>query len=46
LGATDSAIVKLENADLRTNWVGRAGIMVRKDISKPGQSPGYLVLGA
>jgi hypothetical protein len=46
LGATDSAIVKLENADSRTNWVGRAGIMVRKDISKPGQSPGYLVLGA
>jgi alpha-galactosidase len=46
LGATDSAIVKLENSDFRANWVGRAGIMVRKDISKPGQSPGYLVLGA
>lgn len=46
LGTTDSAIVKLENPDVRTNWVGRAGIMVRKDISKPGQSPGYLVLGA
>jgi hypothetical protein len=41
-----SAIVKLENPDGRTNWVGRAGIMVRKDISKPGQSTGYLVLGA
>jgi hypothetical protein len=46
LGDSDSAIVKLENPDGRTNWVGRAGIMVRKDISKPGQSPGYLVLGA
>ena len=46
LGGSDSAIVKLENPDGRTNWVGRAGIMVRKDISKPGQSPGYLVLGA
>jgi hypothetical protein len=46
LGATDSAIVKLENADFRSNWVGRTGIMVRKDISKPGQSLGYLVLGA
>ncbi len=46
LGVNDSAVVKLENADGRTNWVGRAGIMVRKDISKPGQSPGYLVLGA
>ncbi len=46
LGETDSAVVKLENPDVRTSWVGRAGIMVRKDISKPGQSPGYLVLGA
>ena len=46
LGESDSAIVKLENPDGRTNWVGRAGIMVRQDISKPGQSPGYLVLGA
>jgi hypothetical protein len=46
LEGSDSAIVKLENPDGRTNWVGRAGIMVRKDISKPGQSPGYLVLGA
>jgi hypothetical protein len=46
LDVNDSAIVKLENPDGRTNWVGRAGIMVRKDIAKPGQSPGYLVLGA
>jgi len=46
LGDSDSAVVQLENPDGRTNWVGRVGIMVRKDISKPGQSPGYLVLGA
>lgn len=46
LGDSDTAIVKLENPDRRTNWVGRAGIMVRKDISKPGQSRGYVVLGA
>jgi hypothetical protein len=46
LGDSDSAIVRLENPDRRTNWVGRAGIMVRQDISKPGQSPGYLVFGA
>ncbi len=46
LGPSATAIVKLENPDLRTNWVGRAGIMVRKDISKPGESPGYIVLGA
>jgi hypothetical protein len=46
LGVSDSAVVKLENADFRSNWVGRTGIMVRKDISKPGESPGYLVLAA
>jgi hypothetical protein len=46
LGATDSVVVKLENADFRSNWVGRTGIMVRKEIAKPGQSPGYLVLAA
>jgi hypothetical protein len=46
MGETNSAIVKLENADSTSSWVGRVGIIVRKDISKPGQSPGYLVLGA
>jgi len=46
LGDSGSVLVKLENADSRTNWVGRTGIMVRKDISKPGQAPGYLILGA
>ncbi len=46
LGDSGLATVKLENPDRRTNWVGRAGIMVRRDISKPGQSPGYLVFGA
>src|SRR4029077_21066832 len=46
LGSGDSVTVKLENADYRSNWVGRTGIIVRKDIAKPGQSPGYLVLGA
>jgi hypothetical protein len=39
-------IVRLENPDLRGHWAGRAGIIVRNDISKPGQSKGYLVLGA
>jgi hypothetical protein len=46
LGAADSAVVKLENADFRSNWVGRTGMMVRKEIAKAGQSPGCLVLGA
>jgi hypothetical protein len=37
-------ITKVDNPDLRSSWVGRAGIMVRNDISKPGQSTGYVVL--
>jgi len=46
LGETNSAILKLENPDGRDNWLGRAGIIVRRDISKPAESPGYLVFGA
>ena len=46
LGESESVVVKLENPDMRTNWVGRTGIMVRQDISQPGKSPGYVVLGA
>ena len=46
LGETNSAIVKLENADGTSSWLGRVGILVRKDITKPGQSPGYLIFGA
>ena len=38
--------VKLENPDLRTNWVGRAGIVVRNDLERPGSSPGYLIVAA
>lgn len=39
-----TVIVKLENPELRTNWQGRVGIIVRNDVSKPGDSGGYLVL--
>jgi len=46
LGNSDSAVVEVENPDVRTNWLGRAGIMVRQDIAQPGKSAGYLVLGA
>jgi hypothetical protein len=46
LPSTSTVVVKLENPDLRTNWQGRAGIMVRNDISSPGQSAGYLILGS
>ncbi|MGH9342989.1 MAG: glycosyl hydrolase family 28-related protein [Terriglobia bacterium] len=37
-------ITKLSNPDLRSSWLGRVGIMVRNDMSSPGQSAGYVVL--
>jgi polygalacturonase len=39
-----TVVVKVENPDLRTNWVGRAGIIVRNDVSKPDQPGGYVIL--
>ncbi len=41
-----SIVVRLENPDNRAGWGGRTGIMVRNDISKAGQSAGYLILGS
>lgn len=38
------AVVKVENPELATGWSGRMGIMVRNDISKPGEARGYLIL--
>jgi hypothetical protein len=46
LPGNGSITVKVENPDNRSSWGGRAGIVVRNDISKPGQSAGYLVLGS
>ncbi|MBV9083985.1 MAG: right-handed parallel beta-helix repeat-containing protein [Acidobacteriaceae bacterium] len=46
LPAEGSVVVKLENPDLRTSWFGRAGIIVRSDISKPGEAAGYVVLSS
>lgn len=37
-------IAKMSNPDLRASWIGRAGIMVRNDITSPGRSAGYVVL--
>ena len=39
-------VVKVENPDVATSWAGRAGIMVRNDIARPGESRGYLILGS
>ncbi len=41
-----SIVVKVGNPDLRTNWVGRAGIMVRSDIAGAGHAPGYIILSS
>jgi hypothetical protein len=46
LGDEGSIVVKLENPDLKTNWVGRTGIVVRNDLTKPGSAKGYLMLAA
>jgi len=46
LGTAGVITVKLENPELRTNWVGRAGIVVRNDLDHPGSSPGYLIVAA
>jgi len=46
LGENGAVIVKLENPDLRANWLGRAGIIVRSDIAQPGRAPGYAILSS
>lgn len=46
LPANGTVIVKVDNPDLRTNWPGISGIMVRNRIDQPGHAGGYLVLGS
>ncbi len=46
LGQNSAITVKVDKEDPVAEYGGRAGIMVRNDISKPGQSPGYVVLAA
>jgi hypothetical protein len=46
LSADASIIVRLDNPDLRSNWVGRAGIIVRSDITQPDRAPGYVILSS
>jgi hypothetical protein len=46
LSSDSVAITKVENPELEEGWSGRTGIMVRNDISKPGQAAGYLILAA
>lgn len=46
LGLQGTVVVKVDNPDLRTNWVGRAGIVVRNDLTKPESAKGYAILAA
>jgi len=46
LGENGAVIVKLENPDLRANWLGRAGVIVRSDVTQPGRAPGYVILSS
>ncbi len=46
LGENGAVTVKLENPDLRANWLGRAGIIVRSDVTQPGSAPGYAILSS
>ena len=44
LGSHGEIVVKMENPDVRSSWGGHAGIMVRDDIIRAGESPGYVIL--
>ena len=46
LGENGVIVVKMENPDLRANWLGRAGIIVRSDITQPGHAAGYVILSS
>ena len=37
-------MVQVENPELRSNWLGRVGLIVQNDIAKPGESKGYAIL--
>ena len=39
-----TAIVKVNNPNELVGWPGKAGIMVRNDITKSPSSPGYIIL--
>lgn len=46
LSRNGSVVTRVENPDLHAAWAGEIGIMVRNDISKPGEPGGYVVLTA
>ncbi len=46
LSDNGSVVVRIDNPDLRSNWLGRAGIMVRRDIAQPDRAAGYVILSS
>ena len=46
LGENGAVTVKLENPDLRANWLGRVGIIVRSHVTQPGRASGYAILSS
>ena len=41
-----TVIVKVDNPDLRSNWPGLSGIMIRNHIDQPGKPGPYVLLGS
>jgi hypothetical protein len=41
-----TVVVKIDNPDLRSNWPGLSGIMVRNHIDQPGKPGAYILLGS
>lgn len=41
-----TVVVKVDNPELRSNWPGISGIIVRGKIDQPGQPGPYLILGS
>jgi hypothetical protein len=39
-----TVVVKIDNPDLRSNWPGLSGIMVRNHIDQPGKPGAYILL--
>jgi hypothetical protein len=46
LPPNSTVVVKVDNPDLRSNWPGISGIMVRDRIDQPGKPDAYVILGS
>jgi hypothetical protein len=46
LPPNSTVVVKVDNPDLRSNWPGISGIIVRDKIDQPGKPSAYVILGS